>query len=1016
MPVVSTTEAFLETLSKSGVIDKKRLAAYLEELKADSGLPEKPKQLADRMLRDGLLSRLMAAQLLQGKAKGFLVNNKYKILELLGSGGMGRVYLCEHMLMHRLVALKTLPLDKTHNTSAIERFHREARAVASLNHPNIVRAYDLDRADKLHFLVMEYVDGKSLHGIVTAHGPMDYRRAAHYIAQAAAGLQHAHEAGWVHRDIKPGNLLLDRQGVVRLLDMGLARFFHDKGDMLTRNFDENNVLGTADFLAPEQAMNCHDVDIRADIYSLGATFYYLLTAQPPFPEGNVTQKLMAHQVQQPKPIRDYRPDIPEELLEVVEKMMAKAKEDRYQIPAEVIEALSHWTATPIPPPAEQDMPKLAPIVTNFLRADAASGKSSAPTTRGTRSQSSTVRIQPGPSSSRLNLAPSSRLAAGKKPGRVAVLRARLNRLPAKKRRLVVIGGTIALLMFVGTVAGLGWKLTAGHKDDSGSGFLGGKAGGNAPTRTLIVSRTPQADAMYHAKSFDSVEQALRSAKAGDHIVIKEPVIEEAISVSGPQFANVSIEADPGLGQPVIWRPGPNHPADKPLLEITGTPGFQVKGPFLFYGQDRSTHLIRIGGICPALNIEEAEFKGFVWCGLHLLNCQGEDGRLMTFTRLRFVTERDSQKGLHAIVLEDGKDNNLTPLVHHISVQDCRLEGKFEGALQVRGDVSDVILERNRFYNALEGVRISEDPHRLQLTLVNNTFARVDTALQFEKAPDAATHINMRSTLFHGVKRFASVAGMKYEPTPDQARCKEIWSDDPGLLEKGAPAGDRYFRKTFEVPAGAVRKARLEVFADDKFIAWVNGRQVGEGVMESWRMYGFDVAPYLVPGKNAVAIKATNLPDKVGANGKSYACLLAQLKVEPADKPPITLISDESWKVASKAPNDWIQAGFDDGSWATPRALVNPAPGELARKDLTWDFVVLDQFKEGRPPRFLLEANFYQNADGREGYPYLKPEFAADLGPLPTDSANDHDFLRIPANHRLAKTGVNGFVGAPPAGQ
>src|SRR5256714_3571791 len=168
---------------------------------------------------------------------------------------MGSVYLCEHKLMRRRVAVKVLPQAKAEDSSSLERFYREARAVAALDHPNIVRAYDIDQDDTLHFLVMEHVDGSSFQEIIRRTGPMDVLRAAHYIRQAALGLQHAHEAaGLVHRDIKPGNILVDRNGIVKVLDMGLARFFHDQEDNITREHDEN-VLGTADYLAPEQVLD-----------------------------------------------------------------------------------------------------------------------------------------------------------------------------------------------------------------------------------------------------------------------------------------------------------------------------------------------------------------------------------------------------------------------------------------------------------------------------------------------------------------------------------------------------------------------------------------------------------------------------------------------------------------------------------------------------------------------------------------------------------------------------------------
>ena len=184
-------------------------------------------------------------------------------------------------------------------------------------------------------------------------------RAAHYIHQAALGLQHAHEAaGLVHRDIKPANLLVDRVGVVKILDLGLARFFHDKKESLTQKYDGNAVLGTADYLAPEQAIDSHNVDIRCDIYSLGITFYFLLTGSSPFQEGSVAEKLIWHQVRQPKPIREIRPDMPDGMAAVLEKMIAKEPAARYQTPAEVAEALAPWTQTPIDPPSDKDIPQI----------------------------------------------------------------------------------------------------------------------------------------------------------------------------------------------------------------------------------------------------------------------------------------------------------------------------------------------------------------------------------------------------------------------------------------------------------------------------------------------------------------------------------------------------------------------------------------------------------------------------------------------------------------------------------
>ncbi|WP_168219337.1 serine/threonine-protein kinase [Limnoglobus roseus] len=317
------------------------------------------------LLRAGLLTRFQAKQLRLGRYKRFMVAGKYKLLELIGVGGMGAVYLCEHVFMKRVVAVKVLPLEKLSDPSNLERFYREARAVAALDHPNIVRAHDIDKSDNLHFLVMEYVDGASMQEIVARFGQIDPIRTAHYVAQSAIGLHHANELGMVHRDIKPGNVLLDRNGIVKILDMGLARFFNDKNDNLTAKYDDKCVLGTADYLAPEQALS-NVVDIRADIYALGGTFYFMLTGHSPVPDGTIAQKLVFQQTQHPKPVADYRSDVPPELLEVLEKMLQKDPNDRYQTPLEVAEALAPWTEEPISPPPDHEMPDLCPAVLSMM--------------------------------------------------------------------------------------------------------------------------------------------------------------------------------------------------------------------------------------------------------------------------------------------------------------------------------------------------------------------------------------------------------------------------------------------------------------------------------------------------------------------------------------------------------------------------------------------------------------------------------------------------------------------------
>lgn len=339
-------ETFVAVLKKSNLIEADRLARLVAEYTAQGGSPEDSLKLADYLVAQGAITRWQSEKLLQGKHKGYFLG-KYRLLSLLGKGGMSSVYLAEHVLMRRRCALKVLPTKRVHDSSYLARFHREAQAVASLDHPNIVRAYDVDhqadRDTEIHFLVMEYVEGYSLQELVQKQGVCGFCDATEYIRQAALGLHHAHEAGMVHRDVKPGNLLVDPNGVVKVLDLGLARFFTgDEGeDALTIRHDEK-VLGTADYLAPEQALDSHSVDARADIYSLGCTFYFLLTGRPPFIEGTLAQRLMAHQTKTPSAVESIRTDMPATLIPIIRKMMAKKPEDRYGTAKEAADALFAW--------------------------------------------------------------------------------------------------------------------------------------------------------------------------------------------------------------------------------------------------------------------------------------------------------------------------------------------------------------------------------------------------------------------------------------------------------------------------------------------------------------------------------------------------------------------------------------------------------------------------------------------------------------------------------------------------
>ena len=337
-----TGDAVLELVRKSDLVETGALDGFV----SNSGtLPPSATDTATNLIRAGLITAFQAKLILQGKYKGFRLG-PYKILDQIGVGGMGQVFLAEHVAMRRRVAMKVLPGRLAANAAGVERFYREARAVAALDHPNIVRAHDVACEKGTHFLVMEYVEGKNLdQRLKEAGGRVPWGEAVGYAVQAAAGLHHAHEKGLVHRDVKPANLLVGRDGVVKILDMGLARFFQDDSDRLTKQLDPGGVMGTADYVAPEQLIDTAITDHRADIYSLGATVYHLITGKPPF-AGSTTAKLVAHQLKTAPLAHSVQAGVPAELSAVVQKMMAKDPAERYQTAAEAIRDLLPFVGDP----------------------------------------------------------------------------------------------------------------------------------------------------------------------------------------------------------------------------------------------------------------------------------------------------------------------------------------------------------------------------------------------------------------------------------------------------------------------------------------------------------------------------------------------------------------------------------------------------------------------------------------------------------------------------------------------
>lgn len=346
MPALTNVNDFLDVLQRSQLLKP----ALFEKVSGQVPTLCEGELTAERFARSLVKSQIIslnqAQKLMAGTTEGFYLG-KYKLLDLLGRGGMGKVYLAEQITMNRVVALKVIGRFAKNRSDSIARFAREARAVAALSHPNIIQAFDFDELDGVPFICMEYVEGIDTGEQVEKFGPLGWAQAADYGMQAALGLEAARKAGFVHRDVKPGNLLVDREGNVKLLDLGLAVGKEEHGSgSLTTVFDQ---VGTVDYMAPEQAVDSHNVDIRADIYSLGGVLYALVTGRLPFSGKTTAEKLLKHQQTPPQPIRELVPDMPAELARVIHQMLEKKPEARPQTPSEVAEALKPFAQRKTPP-------------------------------------------------------------------------------------------------------------------------------------------------------------------------------------------------------------------------------------------------------------------------------------------------------------------------------------------------------------------------------------------------------------------------------------------------------------------------------------------------------------------------------------------------------------------------------------------------------------------------------------------------------------------------------------------
>jgi serine/threonine protein kinase len=342
-----SVEAACNLLAKSGLLTAPQVRGLLQRWRAEGRAPGDVAAFRTWLVSGGYLTEYQAGLVMRGKVDHFFFG-PYKILDRVGKGRMAGVYKAINTV-GQAVAIKVLPPSKAKDPQLLARFQREARLAMKLNHPCLVRTLDFGESDGLHYIIMEYLDGETLDDVLKRRGRLPHDEAARVAYLALLGLQHVHEKGMIHRDLKPGNLMLaggtpatTRKAAVKVMDIGLGKALFDEREPAGGRLEltnEGSLLGTPDYMAPEQARNVQFADIRADVYALGCTLYHALAGQVPFREASVVRLLMRHATEPPKPLHELITAVPEGLQQVVETMMAKDPAMRYPTPEQAARAL-----------------------------------------------------------------------------------------------------------------------------------------------------------------------------------------------------------------------------------------------------------------------------------------------------------------------------------------------------------------------------------------------------------------------------------------------------------------------------------------------------------------------------------------------------------------------------------------------------------------------------------------------------------------------------------------------------
>ncbi|MFO0934985.1 MAG: protein kinase [Gemmataceae bacterium] len=1023
MPAPATTNHLLEFVHKSGLHEKGKLEEYLATVPDMDELS--PTDLANRMIKDGMLTDFQAKHLLKGRYRNFFIG-KFKVLEPLGLGGMSQVYLCEHAVMKHRVAMKLLPVRDSEDKTVVSRFMREARAAAAVNHPNVVRAHDFDLAEKkFYYLIMDFVDGCSLHDLVKKLGPLEPHVAAHYILQAAHGLNHILECGLIHRDLKPSNLLLDRTGTIRILDLGLARFTNDEKDNLTRQLQGKSILGTADYLAPEQAILSDNIDIRADIYSLGATLYFLLSGRAPFENQSVTQKLLAHQIREPDPLVN----VPDGLANICKKMMEKKPEDRYQSPLELIDALAEWTAEPLPLPCEEWFTIRAGGIQagNGQVALGNSGSMPAlkppPSTKAMHAQPTPVRTSMPPSRT---VPPPSSNAPGvesSSTARVAEFDP-MEELPYPLRKkktiywvvavisaIVMIGAAILALMYTGKKENDTRDLSKNSSNGNGSpGTVSDKPSG---TTTTPDGSIPPAAIVVGPNGVATIAEALTHARSGSRIVVTAEKIEERTLFTA-SANGISIESWP-TGRTIPWvAPANSTDPTRTLIQISNVEGLRLKG-FDFDGKKATDSLIHIDGFCPGLKIEDTTIRDYRLSGMDLSGAHGDSNRSIRFDQVRFLCNSPQATAIRVLPATRGNVGS-----RNLSVTNCRFEGVADTmgtGIRLNAPLEDVEFRQNRFAKLNRAFHFNVKPGEratFSTTVANNCFFSLDAGFELDSFPQAGSNLNLTNNLFLRTAQLAKTAAVDGRPlctVPDWVvHSASVPRQDGKVTGAGIAPGTFSYRKSFTIGEIPKETLELDIGAVGAFKVWLNGEPIGESRYPYFdnRIYSFPVAGKLKVGKNVLAVEVRHVADPINPDVKSATGLMARIGRENQDQ-NIIVKTDSSWKSIVKPNAGWQTVPFDDAGWANVHVWTGDSKTTWPWSSVVWDSAVKVK-RAGNPALPITSAGNVRDEESGESYPLLGSVRASiDIKPAayPQNPEDDATFLRSPRGSKLNTAGPDG---------